>query len=524
MGPAVTRPAVAVVGGGVAGLVAARALALAGADVTVYEAAPTVGGRCHRGGRFSFEAAGRPWSFDLEHGIHGIWRQYRNLRRILDEEGRPGALVSAAAQELVMPHPVRGVAAYEFGARVRHAPLPDLLSFLMVFTASDFLAQSLREGPAAWWRSALDLLHAFAFDARRDIALYDDVSVADFIEGWPEILQRMSGAITHSAFFREARDVGLAAYLTGLQSYFVADKRDTAFDFFRDDAEVDLLGPIRARIEANGGRIRTATRIESVQIEGASLTGLRSRPAKGRAASKRFDGAVFAVDPPGLAALAEHGGLAPALDPQARIPEGVPSCVVRLFFDRDLAADRAPTGVFHGLAADNFFWLHRLQRPYVAFHAATGGAVLECHLYGDRAILAVTQDDETVLEGVRKVVDVGWPELRGGLIASHVQRNAATHVAFGPGVMGRVPTITTRLRNVALCGDWIALDSPVLYLERATTTALLAARSVGVAVGLQPDDFAAPLPSYPPAPDVAAVAKVARWMRDRGLLPTPGRR
>ncbi len=519
------RPKVAVVGGGVAGLVAARTLAIGGAEVTVFEAAPYVGGRCHRGSEFAFEHDGRHWQFALEHGIHGLWRQYRNLRRILDDEGKGGALVAAAAQELVVPHPTRGVQAYEFGARVRHAPLPDLLSFLMVFTASDFLAQSLREGPLAWQRSFFDLLHAFAFDARRDIERYDDVSVADFIEGWPLILQRMSGAITHSAFFREARDVGLAAYLTGLQSYFVSDKRDTAFDFLRDDAEVDLLGPLRARIEACGGRIRTGVRVLEVRPDDDHAIRIRSqREGATRSSSTRFDGVVLAVDPPGLARLRDEGGLADALDPQARIPEGVHSCVVRLFFDRDLAADRAPTGVFHGLPADNFFWLHRLQRPFVAYHAATGGAVLECHLYGDRAVTAATLDDAAVLAQVEGVVDVGWPELRGARIAAHVQRNAASHVAFGPGVMAKVPSITTHWPNMALCGDWIALDSPVLYLERATTTGLIAAAHVGRSVGLAPEAFPEPLPPYPPAPDVARVGKAARWLRDRGLLPLPGGR
>jgi isorenieratene synthase len=392
------RPKVAVVGGGVAGLVAGRTLAIGGADVTVFEAAAYVGGRCHRGSEFAFQRGDRIWRFDLEHGIHGLWRQYRNVRRILEEEGKSGALVAAAGQELVVPHPTRGVQAYEFGARVRQAPLPDLLSFLMVFTASDFLAQSLREGPVAWQRSFFDLLHAFAFDARRDIERYDDVSVADFIEGWPLVLQRMSGAITHSAFFREARDVGLAAYLTGLQSYFVSDKRDTAFDFFRDDAEADLLGPLRARIEASGGRVRTGTRVVEIVGEQERAVRVRWRSASSaRANSARFDGVVVAVDPPGLARLRDDGGIGSALDPQARIPDGVHSCVVRLFFDRDLAADRAPTGVFHGLAADNFFWLHRLQRPFVAYHAETGGAVLECHLYGDRAVAAASLDDDAVL-------------------------------------------------------------------------------------------------------------------------------
>ncbi len=525
-----TRPVVAVVGGGVAGLVAARTLARNGATVHLFEAADWLGGRCHRGASTEVHLDGRTWSFDLEHGIHGIWRQYRNLRAILDEEGLLGDLVHANAQELVMPHPSGGVRAYEFGARVRHAMVPDLLAFLTIFGAGDFAALAVREGPGPWLHAATDLLHAFAFDAKTDIAAYDDVSVADFVARWPLLLQRMTGAITHSAFFRESRDVGLSAYLTGLQSYFVSDKRDTAFDFFANDAHVDLLAPLARSVRDRGGRIHLGARVVGSHWARGRLVAIdveRRASADGTssAATTRervdVDGAVLAVDPPSMRRLTEAGGFAAVVEPGAVIPEGVPSVVVRLFFGRDLAADRAPTGVFHGLAADNFFWLHRLQRRFVAWHADTGGSVLECHLYGDRAVAAVQGSDAVVLAGVLDVVEQAWPELRGSLLASHILRNPATHVAFGPSVMARVPAIRTRVPNVALAGDWIALDSPVLYLERATTTGLLAARVVAASVGLDADRFPRSIDSFPPAPDVARVSRVARWARRRGLLPMP---
>lgn len=73
------RPSTAVVGGGIAGLAAATALAERGVDVTLYEARPYLGGRV--GG----------WPVDLKdgtpatmsRGFHAFFRQYYNLRGLL---------------------------------------------------------------------------------------------------------------------------------------------------------------------------------------------------------------------------------------------------------------------------------------------------------------------------------------------------------------------------------------------------------------------------------------------------------
>ncbi|MCO4763759.1 MAG: FAD-dependent oxidoreductase [Myxococcales bacterium] len=513
----VSPPTVGVIGGGMAGLTAARELALAGAKVIVFEADVEVGGRAHRHASCEFDYEGRVWRFELEHGLHGIWRQYRNLRRIIEEEGGLGRLVHAKDQEFVMPTRTGEVRAYEFGARVRHAPLPDLLAFGQIFTAGDFGLQALRDGPSGYARAGLDLLHAFAFTAPEDIHRYDDLSVAQYISRWPLLLQRMTAAITHSAFFREAREVSLAAYLTGLQAYFVSDKRDTAFDFFETDIAVDLWQPMLKRIRDHGGQIRTNTRVERVvrDDEGQPCAVLARQTGKKRAGRVPVDAVVLAVDPQACGKLsADSGGLIG----EAAIPQGVPSIALRVFTSVAPAEDRAVTGVMHDLGTDNFFWLHRLQRPYFEWHLSTGGGILECHLYGDRATAALTESDETIGTQVAATVARAWPELAGNVVHVDVLRNKPTHVAFGPGVMSQLPPVAGPTARLALCGDWIACDFPALYLERSTITGLLAAQHIAGQLGLDGCP-PAPLQPLPPAKDVARLRKVAKAMRSRGWLP-----
>ncbi|HUS14663.1 MAG TPA: FAD-dependent oxidoreductase, partial [Chloroflexia bacterium] len=72
-----------VIGGGMAGIVAALHLAERGLRPLLLEAGPVAGGRLAGGEDVTLEAAGHTFSFPGEHGIHAIWGQYRNLRALL---------------------------------------------------------------------------------------------------------------------------------------------------------------------------------------------------------------------------------------------------------------------------------------------------------------------------------------------------------------------------------------------------------------------------------------------------------
>lgn len=522
------RPTIGVVGAGVAGLVAAKMLAEAGAQVVVFEAASRPGGRTALSAETSFEYRGVSWHFELEHAIHGVWRQYRNLRRMLAEHGLLDRLVPASEQELIARDEDGRVRVMEFGAKVRGSHLPDPLAMMKVLAVDNLALRSIKEGPHRFLGAGSELLHALAFDSTVDIPRYDRFSVDDFIHNWPPLLQRVAGILGHTAFYRESDRVSLAAFMTGLHTYFLTDKRDSAFDVFATDIQTDLLRPLAGAIRARGGHLRTSTRVEGIDFVrdegGLRAEALRyRRQGSEKTGRTQVDGVVLAMDPKSLGKLLRDGQLASALHDRA-LPEGVSSTVVRLWFSVAPEDDRASSGVFHALDADNFFWLHRLQLPYRAFHLETGGSVLECHLYARRGRLASQLGDDALIAKVMNTVRQAWPNLDGHVAHAHVQRNPPTNVAFGPGVMSRLPHVTTEAANVALCGDWIACQLPVLYLERACTTALHAARRVGLSCGLSAWDLPDPLPPHPPAASVRRAVRVARSLRKARLLPRIGRK
>jgi isorenieratene synthase len=253
-----------------AGMTCAITLAAAGARVTVLEAAQTLGGRFGTPGRFEVSAHGKTYTFPVEHGLHGIWRQYHNLRRLLATHGLASRLEDAGEQSLVFTDDAGRPQAAGIGLPVRHSRLPHLVSQLAIFGHPALRRAVLSEGPTALAGALWDLCHALAFRSVDDAAsspgtptaksaaaraaAYDDIPVADFLAEWPPVLQRMFNALTHSAFFREPREVSLAAFLTGLEIYVVRDRRNCGFDVALDDPQTAVFGPLAEAIRGAGGR------------------------------------------------------------------------------------------------------------------------------------------------------------------------------------------------------------------------------------------------------------------------------
>jgi isorenieratene synthase len=462
---------VIVVGAGIAGLSSAVELARAGAKVTLVEANAYAGGRFSTVGTLRFEWQRRQFEFPIDHGLHGFWRQYRNLNALLDRVGI-GGRAFVRAQELVLQREGRTVAV-EVGARVKDSPLPSLFAPLALLTSPELVRATLRDGPLRYLKAGRRVLDAVVFDPEHDVAKFDHQTVAEYLAGWPGWLERLFCALTHSGFFLDAHEVSLAAFLTGLSVYSVSDKRHAEFTTLDDAAGPGLIDPLLREVERHGGKVLLSTRAQALEASGDGVSLLL-----GDGRRLEADAAVLALDPPGLKALTTPLSL--------DVPPAVASVAVRLFFSRRPDDARAESGIFGDPRVDNFFWLDRLQRPFRAWREQTGGSVLECHLYGSRAARALTAPDAEVLASVNDAVSAGWPELKGSLAYGHVQRNPATHVAFVPGALGKLPRVETSLPQVTLAGDFVQTPWPTLYLERACLTGLLAARHLGARLSLRP--------------------------------------
>jgi phytoene dehydrogenase-like protein len=149
-------PSVAVAGAGLAGLVAARHLADAGADVTVFERHETVGGRVR---------SRRQDGFTLDRGFQVLFTAYPAVRRELDlgaldlRSFSPGAVIARPGERSTLSDPLR-----------------DPLSLTdTVFNREVTLSDKLR---------TLALRQHVGSRDEATIFASDDASIADYLRDW----------------------------------------------------------------------------------------------------------------------------------------------------------------------------------------------------------------------------------------------------------------------------------------------------------------------------------------------------
>lgn len=489
-----------VVGAGLAGLTAAISLARAGARVRVIESREHIGGRWGAGGSLERRTpAGAVLSLPVEYGLHGIWRRYVNLRALIESVGASDSLRIAEAQELVIARGDGSPGFIELGRIVRTTRLPHFAASGAMAMQREWLKHpGMLRGLGA---VAQSMTHVLGFDPQTDVARYDEVSVAQLIEGWPRPLNRLFRAMSYSGFFAQPEQVSLSAFMTGLWFYAVADRRDCGFHVLDDVGSTVVLGRLVAELEQLGGRLDLATAVDRVIFD---ERGRRPIGVEVNGTRLKAEAVILAVDPSGMKRIAGEGPLADLLE-RYQLPKGLPSVSVRLFTRSGPGEGRAATGMFGDGDADNFFWLHRVLTPYERWHAATGQGVLELHLYGDKATSALARPEHETLAAVVKSVRWAFPEA-GEVLDAHININPSTHVAFAPGTMSKLPPIRLGPTQLALCGDWIDCPVPAMYLERACTTGLLAAQSVATAAGVSPTDLIQPI-------DPPIVPRSVQWTR-----------
>ncbi|MDO0929053.1 FAD-dependent oxidoreductase [Streptomyces sp. TG1A-8] len=482
------RPTTAVVGGGIAGLAAATALAERGVAVTLYEREPYLGGRV--GGWPVHLADGS--AVTMSRGFHAFFRQYYNLRGLLRRtDPRLERLTGLPDYPL----------AHSSGLRdsFRHVPrTPPWSALGFVALSPSFGLRDLRAmNPVA----ALPLLDVRVPGVYERL---DGVSADDFLDAvrFPHTARHLAFEVFSRSFFADPRELSAAEMVLMFHVYFLGSGEGLLFDVPRAPFPAALWDPLAGYLRRHGADVRTGTPVEHVA---RTPDGAYDVTADGE--RRRHDTVVLALDAAGLRSLVGRSG--PLGDAAwrgrvQRLRTAPPFLVTRLWLDRPVDAGRPGflgTSGYGGL--DNISVLERWEDEAARWAARTGGSVVELHAY------AVRPDAPRDVEQKRLVAELHrvYPETRRAAVvdARHEWRQDCP--LFPTGGYADRPAVRTPEPGLVLAGDLVRTGLPVALMERAATSGFLAANALLERWGVRGQA----LWTVPDRGRVAVLRALARW-------------
>jgi carotenoid phi-ring synthase / carotenoid chi-ring synthase len=456
---------VAVVGGGIAGIAAAVALAERSVQVQLLERERQLGGRLR--GWPTTLADGS--AVTMSRGFHAFFRQYYNLRALLrraDPLGR--ALTPMADYPLVDAQGHRDT----FQGLPRTPPW-NALAFALV-------------SPTFGWRDLINRIDPVAALALVDVSVpeiywrLDDQDAMTFLERvhFPDAARHLAFSVFSRSFFADPRELSAAELATMFHIYFLGSAEGLVFDVSTESFPQALWDPMGGYLAELGVVVRPGVALEQI------TPGRECRFAVHAGGNRdEVDAVVLATDVTGLQALLEASpelGDAPWRARIERLRVAPPFLVSRLWLDRPVHADRPGflgTSGFGPL--DNVSVLERFEGEAARWARRTGGSVVELHAY------ALTGDPEQarrqLVEELRRV----YPETAAARVIDERHELRADCPLFAPGTFVDRPTVITPDPAIALAGDFTRVDLPVALMERAATSGFLAANALLSSWGLR---------------------------------------
>ncbi|GAA3399255.1 FAD-dependent oxidoreductase [Streptomyces roseoviridis] len=450
------RPRCAVVGGGIAGIAAATALAERGVRVTLYERDTALGGRL----------AGWPTELadgsavTMSRGFHAFFRQYYNLRGLLRR-------VDPDLDRLrpLPDYPLRHSSGlHDSFARVPRTPPWSALGFAAL--SPSFGLRDLARLDA---RAALPLLDVRAPDVHRR---FDDISALQLLDRirFPGPARHLAFEVFSRSFFADPAELSAAELALMFHIYFLGSSEGLLFDVPDEPYPQALWEPLAHYLQGHGADIRTGTPVTA--LAPAPGGGYLIRTAHG---TEHADAVVLALDTAGLRGLT---AASPDLCDDAwrarvgRLRSAPPFLVSRIWLDRPVAAHRPGFLGTSGYGPlDNISVLNHWEGEAARWAAKTGGAVLELHAYAVDPATAPDAVAGALMDQLHRV----YPETAAARVVDRRDQWREDCPLFVVGGHADRPTVETPDPTVTVAGDLVRTDLPVALMERAATTGFAAA-------------------------------------------------
>ena len=419
------RTDVAVVGGGISGLTAAFFLALGGVEVTLFEKAPTVGGRA---------ATRESGGFLFNRGIHALYT---------------GGAASLAFEELGVSYG-RGTPKDTFaldGGELR--PFPTRPS---QFLRTDLLGVG----------DEVELVRIFAALGRakpRDLA---GTSLREWLDAKarrPRV-RRLMESVAYPLVYTSALDL--------VSAEVFVDKSQRALKHpihYVDGGWQVLVDGLREVAERAGSRVVDDARVEAVEVGDGRARGVRLRDGS----VVRASAVVLATGPRDASKLV-GGGEHPAL--RRLVDRLIPARVACL----DVALGSLPSPdvpVVQDLDGPRFMTAQSLYSRV----APEGGALVYTFKQLDPRTPGDPREDERDLEALLDAAQPGWRDvLVDRQYLPRIEAVGALPTAESGGFAGRPRPRAPGLEDLYLAGDWVGPEG--FLVDASVASARNAARLV----------------------------------------------
>jgi len=465
------KKSVAVVGGGIAGLITATILAERGFEVALFEKEKYLGGKI----------GSWPVKFNdgfetrVEHGFHGFFKQYYNLRDFLKKIDSYKHLIPID-DYLILTQDKR-----EFRFReISKTPVANIFSLAR---KGVFKLSSVAANP-----SAVKMIDLLKYDSKTTFSKWDNTNFEQFAKQLklPKELQLVFETFAR-AFFADKNKISMGELIKSFHFYFLSNNLGLLYDVLEDDFFDTFINKILDYNKEYNLKV----------IEDFSLDEIKKHNGKFLVGHEQFDYMVLAADIKGTKSIVqksdylknEHENFYKQIGNQ-KISQKY--AVLRIWTDKKISTD-FPFFIFTEALQilDSITIYHDMEISSRDWAEKTGGGIYELHSY------AVKDESMTKDEIRNQLLNEFYhymPEMKNSKIFYEYLQVRDDFTAFHTGLYKNRPTTKTEVDKLYLAGDWVKLETPAMLMEAAATSALYSANEILSKENLQTEQiFSVPL-------------------------------